>query len=59
MVTKEQLRAARARAQETRGPYDEALKERRRLAKEALEQGMKPAHVAKEAGFSRTHAGRL
>ncbi len=58
-VTNEQLDAARRAVEQTRGPYDEALKARRAVVKQALKQGMRAAHVARHAGISRTAAGKL
>jgi hypothetical protein len=53
LITNEDLQAARLEVERTRPPYDEALKTRRELVKRALEQGMRPAHVARHAGLSR------
>ena len=58
-VTNEDLVAARLEVERTRGPYDEALKARRALIKRALEQGMRPAHVARLAGVSRQRIDQL
>ena len=58
-VTNEDLEAARLEVERTRVRYDEALKARRQLVKRALKQGMRPAHVARHAGLSRTAAGKL
>ncbi len=58
-VTNEQLEDARLAVEQTRAPYDEALKARRALVKLALEQGMRAAHVARHAGLSRTAVGKL
>jgi hypothetical protein len=58
-VTNEQLQAARLLVEQTRAPYDEARKARQALVKQALKQGMRPAHIARHAGLSRTAVGKL
>lgn len=58
-ITQEQLETAKLAVEQTRGPYDEALKARRALVKQALEQGMKAAHIARHAGLSREAVGKL
>jgi transcriptional regulator GlxA family with amidase domain len=51
-ITNEDLQAARLEVERTREPHDEALKARQALVKRALEQGMRPAHVARHVGLS-------
>jgi hypothetical protein len=51
-VTNEDLQAARLEVERTRPAYDAATKARRELVKRALEQGMRPAHVARHAGLT-------
>jgi hypothetical protein len=58
-VTNEDLQAARLEVQRTRPAYDDALKARRELVKRALEQGMRPAHVARHAGLTRQAVNQL
>lgn len=58
-VTNEDLQAARQAVEQTHAPYDEALKARRALVKRALKQGMKPAHVARQAGVTRAAVGLM
>jgi hypothetical protein len=58
-VTNEDLRAARLAVEQTRTPYDAALKARRTLVKQAIREGMRPAVAARHAGISRTAAGKL
>jgi hypothetical protein len=58
-VTNEDLQAARLEVERTSAPYQSALKARRELVKQALKQGMRPAHVARHAGLSRTATGKM
>ena len=59
MITNEDLQAARLAVEQAHLPYDEALKARRELARSAVRQGMKPAHVAREVGLTRSAVGKL
>jgi hypothetical protein len=58
-VTNDDLQAARRAVEQARGPYDEALKARRALVRLALEQGMKPAHIARQAGLTWTGVAKI
>lgn len=59
MVTNEDLHAAKLEVERTREPHDEALRARRALVKQALKQGMKPAHVARHAGLTRSGVAKV
>jgi hypothetical protein len=59
MVTNEDLQAAGLAVEQAHAPYDEALKARRALVKQALGQGMRPAHVAREAGLTRSGVAKV
>jgi hypothetical protein len=59
MVTNEDLQAARLAVEQAQAPYDEALKARRALVKRALKQAMKPAHVARHAGLTRSGVAKV
>jgi hypothetical protein len=58
-VTNEDLQAAKLEVRRTRPPYDEALRARRELVKRALKQGMRPAHVARHVGLTRSAVGKM
>ena len=59
MVTNEDLQAARLEVEQARESYDDARQARNKLVRQAVRQGMKPAHVARLAGLSWTGVAKL
>ena len=55
----EELRAATIAVEDARRPYLEAVHARQALIRQALADGIRAAHVAREAGLSRTAIGKL
>lgn len=59
MVTNEDLQAARLAVEQTRGLYDAAVEARDKLIRQAIKQGMRPAHVARHTGLTRQRIDQM
>lgn len=58
-ITDRDLAAATRAVEKARAPYDKAIQARRELVRQALKQGMKPAHVARQTGLTRAAIGLM
>lgn len=59
MVTNEQLEAARAEVEKHEPGYRAAVEHRQALIRQALQQGMRQAHVARKAGVTPQAVSKL
>jgi hypothetical protein len=52
-ITNEQLIAVREKVEQAHGDYQAAVREQNKLVRAALDQGMRPSHIARLLGVSR------